>query len=72
MARSQQANSASSQFFIVQKDSTYLNGQYAGFGQVTSGMEIVDDICADTPVEDRNGTVKKENQPKISKITVID
>ncbi len=39
-------NSASSQFFIVQKDSTYLDGKYAAFGKVVSGIEIVDQIAA--------------------------
>lgn len=45
MARAQDMNSASSQFFIVQKDAAYLNGQYAAFGKVTSGMEYVDEIA---------------------------
>ena len=71
MARSSENDSASSQFFIVQSDSTYLDGQYAGFGTVTSGMDIVDKICKDTPVTDSNGTVEKENQPVIEKITVM-
>lgn len=72
MARSSMPNSASSQFFIVHKDSTFLDGQYAAFGTVTSGMEVVDKICADTVVEDDNGTVAKNNQPVIEKITMID
>ncbi len=72
MARSNAYNSASSQFFIVHEDSTFLDGQYAGFGKVTSGIEIVDKICKDTKVEDNNGTVLKENQPVIEKITMID
>ena len=72
MARSSMPNSASSQFFIVHKDSTFLDGQYAAFGTVTSGMEVVDKICADTVVEDYNGTVEKNNQPVIEKITMID
>ena len=72
MARSSENDSASSQFFIVQSDSTYLDGQYAGFGTVTSGMDIVDKICKDTPVTDSNGTVEKENQPVIEKISVKD
>ena len=55
MARSQFPDSASSQFFIVHEDSTYLDGDYAVFGYVTEGMETVDAICEDTPVEDRNG-----------------
>ena len=72
MARSSMPNSASSQFFIVHQDSTFLDGQYAAFGTITSGMEVVDKICADTAVEDDNGTVAKNNQPVIEKITIID
>lgn len=71
MARSSDMNSASSQFFIVQKDSTYLDGQYAGFGHVTEGMDIVDDIAENAIVVDDNGTVEKENQPVIESIKVI-
>lgn len=70
MARSAMPNSASSQFFIVHQDSTYLDGSYAAFGMVTSGMDVVDRICEATKVEDDNGTVLKENQPVITKITV--
>ena len=70
MARSQANDSASSQFFIVQSDSTFLDGSYAGFGHITSGMEIVDMICKDTKTEDDNGTVKKENQPVIESIKI--
>lgn len=72
MARSKDYNSASSQFFIVHEDSTELDGQYAAFGYVTDGMDIVDRICADTPVLDNNGTVEKEYQPIITSIKVID
>ena len=72
MARSSMPNSASSQFFIVHQDSTFLDGKYAAFGTVTSGMEVVDKICADTAVEGDNGTVAKNNQPVIEKITMID
>ena len=64
----QDNDSASSQFFIVQSDSTYLDGQYAVFGYVYEGMDIVDQICKDVKVEDNNGTVKKENQPVIESI----
>lgn len=70
MARSTDYNSASSQFFIVQEDSTFLDGSYAGFGHVTDGMEIVDKICEDTQVTDSNGTVAAEDQPVIESITV--
>ena len=72
MARANSYNSASSQFFIVHEDSTFLDGQYAGFGKVTSGIEIVDKICEDIQVEDNNGTVLKENQPIIEKIEMVD
>ncbi len=65
-------NSASSQFFIMQEDTPSLDGQYAAFGKVTDGIEIVDKICEDTLEEDSNGTVLKENQPVIEKITMID
>lgn len=72
MARSSAYNSASSQFFIMHKDYPGLDGQYAAFGWVTSGMEVVDAICANTPVTDNNGTVASANQPKITSVRVID
>lgn len=72
MARAQDPDSASSQFFIMHKDSTYLDGEYAAFGKVTKGMEIVDKICDDTKVEDSNGTVSSENQPVITSIRMVD
>ena len=72
MARGNDYDSASSQFFIVQKDYPSLDGKYAAFGHVTSGIEIVDSIVENTKVEDKNGTVLKENQPVIEKIIVID
>ena len=72
MARAQDMDSASSQFFIVHQDSTYLDGQYACFGYVTEGMDIVDEICENTPVEDGNGTVLPENQPVIESIVIVD
>ncbi len=70
MARSNDMDSASSQFFIVHQDSTFLDGQYAAFGYVTDGMDIVDKICENTPVTDNNGTVEKKNQPVINTITI--
>lgn len=72
MARSQLMDSASSQFFIVHEDSTFLDGQYACFGYVTDGMDVVDAICEATPVTDNNGTVEKENQPVIESVKVVD
>ena len=72
MARSSDPDSASSQFFIVHQDSTYLDGQYAAFGHVTDGMDVVDAICEDTPVQDNNGTVAAEDQPVITSITIME
>lgn len=63
-------NSASSQFFIVHKDSTFLDGQYAAFGKVTSGMDVVDKIAETAKPTDDNGTIPKEEQPVIEKIRV--
>lgn len=45
MARSQSPNSAGSQFFIMHKDAPYLDGQYAAFGKVVEGMDVVDEIA---------------------------
>ncbi len=54
MARAQNPNSASSQFFIVHKDSLFLDGQYAAFGKVIEGMDAVDEIAnTDTDMQDR-------------------
>lgn len=72
MARAQEYDSASSQFFIMHQDSVSLDGQYAAFGKVTEGMEIVDQICEKTPVVDGNGKVEADKQPKIETIKVID
>ena len=75
MARnSYSMDSASSQFFIVQyrEKATHLDGNYAAFGHVTSGIEVVDKILDTVKVEDSNGTTLKENQPVIKKVTVLD
>ena len=71
MARSSDKNSASSQFFIMHADTPRLDGQYAAFGRVTSGMEVVDAICKITPVLDDNGTVAAKNQPVIESIARV-
>ena len=72
MARANDPDSASSQFFIVHEDSTFLDGQYAAFGHVTDGMDVVDAICENTPVQDNHGTVKADDQPVITSVRVID
>lgn len=59
MARTNMPNSASSQFFICHKDATFLDGQYASFGKVVEGIEVVDEIAEcktnynDKPLEDK-------------------
>ena len=65
-------DSASSQFFIVQKTSPHLDGQYACFGYVTDGMDIVDAICEAAQPTDNNGTIPADEQPVITAIRVID
>ena len=73
MARTQNdPDSASSQFFIVQADSDFLDGDYAAFGKVTAGMDIVDKICQSVQPIVNNGTVPADQQPKITAIKVID
>lgn len=73
MARSSKMNSASSQFFIVHQDSTFLDGEYACFGYVTEGMEVVDAVCeGEWPFKDGDGIIQKDSQPVIESIKVID
>lgn len=73
MARSGNSmDSASSQFFIMHKDNSSLDGKYAAFGKVTEGMDVVDAIAETTPVQDSNGTVAAEDQPKIVSIRMDD
>ena len=71
MARtSYDMNSASSQFFIMHEDYTSLDGQYAAFGYVTQGMDVVDKL-AEVEVIDDNGTVPEEKQPVIEYIKEV-
>ena len=72
MARSNDPNSASSQFFLMHADSPYLDGEYAAFGHVTEGIEIVDQICDKVQPVDGDGTVEKENQPVIATVKAVD
>ncbi len=70
MARSNDYNSASSQFFIVHQDSEdSLDGKYAAFGHVISGMEVVDKICETVP-QGYNGAVADSDKPVIKSITI--
>ncbi|MGM0500903.1 MAG: peptidylprolyl isomerase [Bacillota bacterium] len=66
MARSQNPDSAGSQFFIMHQDSPHLDGKYAGFGKVIEGMDIVDEIAAaETGLKD-----KPKEEQKMKKVTV--
>ena len=70
MARSGDPDSAGSQFFIMHAAKyPSLDGEYAAFGKVISGMDVVDRL-AETPVLDSNGTVAPENMPVIKTITI--
>lgn len=71
MARSSLFDSASSQFFIVHEDSKHLDGDYAAFGHVTKGMEVVDKIAESLTPIDSNGLIDEEEQPVISTIEII-
>jgi len=71
MARSQDPHSAGSQFFIVLKDSNFLDGQYTVFGRVVSGMEDVVDKIAFLKTDSRDAPIETE-QAKIIKVTVGD
>lgn len=66
MARTQEPDSAGSQFFIVHEDSNYLDGKYAAFGKVIEGMEVVDEIAN----SETNSQDKPEKEIKIKKISV--
>ena len=74
MARAQAPDSGSSQFFIVHQDSPFLDGQYAAFGHVTDGMDVVDAIERDVAPKalDDNGAIAPDDQPIITTIRVID
>ncbi len=74
MARTTVPDSASSQFFICHGDATFLDGQYAGFGKVIEGMEVVDEIAKIECVSNGFDTVPTApvNPPVIESMTVID
>ncbi|MBQ6367498.1 MAG: peptidylprolyl isomerase [Erysipelotrichaceae bacterium] len=72
MARANHPDSASSQFFIMVGEAPWLDGQYAAFGKVTEGMDIVLQIAEDARPTDDNGTIAPEQQPVIESITIVE
>lgn len=70
MARSQMYDSASSQFFICHEDATFLDGEYACFGYVTDGIDVVDAVCTKANPIDNNGTIPRDEQPVIKSIKI--
>ena len=72
MARTQDPNSASSQFFITVADSEFLDGEYAAFGHVTEGLDVAQKIAEDAEPIDENGTIPFKAQPVIEKVVVLD
>ena len=71
MARANDPDSASSQFFIMHKAAEHLDGAYAAFGCVTDGMDIVDKRAENTP-SGYNGAVEVADQPIITSIKIVD
>ena len=72
MARGNSMNSASCQFFIVHEDSTQLDGKYAAFGEVISGMEVVDEIAGTAVISNGEETSVPVNPITIVKAELLD
>lgn len=72
MARTNDPNSATSQFFIMHKEYPSLDGKYAAFGRITEGLDIVDKICTEIENTDSNGGVAAADQPVIKSVTVTE
>ena len=68
MARAMDPNSAGSQFFIMHKDAPHLDGQYAAFGMVIDGMDVVDEIAS----QPRNMLTNKPKKPQVMKSVTVD
>ncbi len=72
MARTSKKDSATSQFFIMVGEAPHLDGNYAAFGKVTEGLDIVKKIAKDARPVDNNGTIPADQQPVIEKIVITD
>jgi peptidyl-prolyl cis-trans isomerase B (cyclophilin B) len=67
MARSQHPDSAGSQFFLMHKDSPHLDGQYAGFGKIIEGIEVVDTIA-----ESKTGRQDRPKEDQVMETVTVD
>ena len=72
MARSRDYNSATCQFFIMVGDETRLDGDYAAFGKVIEGMDIIESVMTSIKTNDPNGLISPEKQPIIEKIEMVE
>lgn len=72
MARADDYNSASSQFFIMHEDDLSLDGKYAAFGHVIDGIKVVDKIAKDSKPTDNNGSISVGDRPVINYIKVVE
>lgn len=63
-------NTATNEFFILQRDDFSYDSYYAAFGTVVKGMEIIDKICDEVVTENENGAVAEKNQPVIKSVTI--
>ena len=72
MARTNDPDSATSQFFIMHEEYPSLDGKYAAFGRITEGLDIVDKICTEVVNTDSNGGVAAADQPVIKSVTVTE
>ena len=70
MARANNPDSASSQFFIMHQDYPSLNGKYAAFGYVVEGIEVVDAVCENAKPLNNNGEIKEDERPVIESIII--
>ncbi len=74
MARSSDPNSASSQFFIMHADAPHLDGQYAAFGRVVEGIEVVDEIASVKTMPSASFWVRSSDRPvdppRMKKVTI--
>ncbi len=72
MARMRDYNSATCQFFIMLDDNSQLDGEYAAFGEITEGMDVIDAVMASIKTVGSNGEISPKDQPIIEKIEIVE